>query len=118
MTNFIAEFSYTNTAEVAETVDGAEAAKVVEERDKDDSAPIQEETQQWTLYVDGTSNENGYGVGMMLISLEGHKIHCALCFRFQASNNEVEYEALIAGVDGHLYLSFYQGYPAIQKCKH
>ena len=35
---------------------------------------------------------------MMLISLEGHKIHCALCFRFQASNNEAEYEALIVGL--------------------
>ena len=35
---------------------------------------------------------------MMLISPEGHKIHCAICFRFKASNNEAEYEALIAGL--------------------
>ena len=35
---------------------------------------------------------------MMLISPEGHKIHCALRFRFKASNNEVEYEALTAGL--------------------
>ena len=35
---------------------------------------------------------------MMLISPEGHKIHCALRFRFQASNNEAEYEALIVGL--------------------
>ena len=34
----------------------------------------------------------------MLISPKGHKIHCALCFGFQASNNKVEYEALIAGL--------------------
>ena len=33
---------------------------------------------------------------MMLISLEGHKIHCAIYFGFKASNNEAEYEALIA----------------------
>ena len=33
---------------------------------------------------------------MMLISLEGHKIHCVMRFGFQVSNNEVEYEALIA----------------------
>ena len=32
---------------------------------------------------------------MMLISLEGHKIHCALCFGFLELNNEIEYEALI-----------------------
>ena len=35
---------------------------------------------------------------MMLISPEGHKIHCAICFGFKASNNEAEYEALIAGL--------------------
>ena len=35
---------------------------------------------------------------MILISPEGHKIHCALRFGFPASNNEAEYEALIAGL--------------------
>ena len=35
---------------------------------------------------------------MMLINPEGHKIHFALHFGFSASNNEVEYEALIAGL--------------------
>ena len=35
---------------------------------------------------------------MMLISPEGHKIHCAICFGFKASNNEAEYEALIASL--------------------
>ena len=34
----------------------------------------------------------------MLISLEGHKIHCAIRFGFKASNNEAEYEALIVGL--------------------
>ena len=38
------------------------------------------------------------GVGMMLISLEGHKIHYSLHFGFQASNNKAKYEALIAGL--------------------
>ena len=33
---------------------------------------------------------------MMLNSPEGHKIHYALHFGFQASNNKTEYEALIA----------------------
>ena len=32
----------------------------------------------------------------MLISPKGHKINCTLHFRFSASNNDVEYEALIA----------------------
>ena len=33
-----------------------------------------------------------------MLILEGHKMHCALCFKFQASNNKAEYEALIAGL--------------------
>ena len=35
---------------------------------------------------------------MMLSSPEGHKIHCAIRCEFKASNNEVEYEALIASL--------------------
>ena len=48
--------------------------------------------------MDGTFNENGAGAGMMLISPKGHKIYCALCFGFQASNNEANYEVFIAGL--------------------
>ena len=35
---------------------------------------------------------------MMLISPKRHKIHCAIHFGFKASNNDAEYEALIAGL--------------------
>ena len=34
----------------------------------------------------------------MLISPEGHKIHCALRFGFKVSNNKAQYEALIVGL--------------------
>ena len=44
LSDFIAEFTYASTAEVAGIENGAEAAKVVEARDKEDSAPTQEET--------------------------------------------------------------------------
>ena len=33
---------------------------------------------------------------MMMISPEEHKIHYALCFGFQASNNKEKYDALLA----------------------
>ncbi|XP_052207976.1 uncharacterized protein LOC127811830 [Diospyros lotus] len=52
----------------------------------------------WELYVDGSSNDQGAGAGVMLISPEGHRILCALRFGFRATNNEVEYEALLAGL--------------------
>ena len=46
--------------------------------------------------MDDTSNDTGSDI--MLISPKGHKIHCALRFRFKASNNEAEYKALIEGL--------------------
>ena len=48
--------------------------------------------------MDGASNDTGSRAGMMLISPEGHKIHCAIRFGFKALNNEVKYEALIAAL--------------------
>ena len=75
-----------------------EAAKVVRVREKEDSVPTEENVEQWTLYVDNASNDTGSRADMMLIGLEGHKIHYAVRFGFKASNNEAEYEALIAGL--------------------
>ena len=52
----------------------------------------------WELYVDGSSSEHGSGVGVLLISPKGHKIPYALRFGFKITNNEAEYEALLAGL--------------------
>ena len=49
--------------------------------------------------MDGSSNEGGLGAGLILVSPKGHRMHCALRFKFKASNNEAEYEALIAGLN-------------------
>ena len=48
--------------------------------------------------MDGSSNDGGLGANLILISPEGHQMHCALRFGFRTSNNEAEYEALIAGL--------------------
>ena len=53
----------------------------------------------WKLSVDGASNAQGSGAGLILTSSEGIDIEYALRFGFQASNNEVEYEAVIAGLN-------------------
>ncbi|KAK3025470.1 hypothetical protein RJ639_040208 [Escallonia herrerae] len=58
---------------------------------------ISEVTDPWNLYVDGSSAVGSSGAGIILISLEGFTIEYALRFGFQASNNEAEYEALLAG---------------------
>ena len=56
------------------------------------------EPPKWKLYLDGSSNENGSGAGLMLISPENHRISSALRFTFKASNNEAENEDLLAGL--------------------
>ena len=53
----------------------------------------------WKLSVDRASNAQGSGAGLILTSSEGIDIEYALRFGFQASNNEAEYEAVIAGLN-------------------
>src|SRR5215469_10159226 len=52
----------------------------------------------WTIYVDGSSNTKGSGAEVILEGPDGVSIEHALHFGFTASNNQAEYEALIAGL--------------------
>ncbi|GJU21267.1 reverse transcriptase domain-containing protein [Tanacetum coccineum] len=52
----------------------------------------------WTLFTEGSSCIDGSGVGLILTILKGTEFTYALRFQFTASNNEAEYEALIAGL--------------------
>nr|GEY19841.1 reverse transcriptase domain-containing protein [Tanacetum cinerariifolium] len=52
----------------------------------------------WTLFTDGLSCVDGSGAGLILINPEGVEFTYALRFHFAASNNEAEYEALVAGL--------------------
>ncbi|XP_027910365.1 uncharacterized protein LOC114169424 [Vigna unguiculata] len=52
----------------------------------------------WILSVDGASNLRGSGASIVLEGLEGVLIEQSLRFAFKASNNQAEYEALIAGM--------------------
>jgi len=51
---------------------------------------------QWVLSVDGSSNQQGSEVGVILEGPNGLSIEQALRFAFKANNNQAEYEALIA----------------------
>jgi len=53
---------------------------------------------KWVLSVDGSSNQQGNGAGVIFEGLDGLLIEQALRFAFKASNNQTEYEALIAGM--------------------
>nr|GEV27364.1 reverse transcriptase domain-containing protein [Tanacetum cinerariifolium] len=59
-------------------------------------ATTQEEP--WTLFTDGSSCVDGSGAGLILTNPEGVEFTYALRFQFAASNNEAEYEALVAGL--------------------
>ena len=50
---------------------------------------------RWKVYVDGTANQRGSGVGLVLISPEKTVIKKSLRLGFSATNNEVEYEVLL-----------------------
>ena len=66
---------------------------LVEPTQSEDDLPI------WKILVDGASNAQGSGVGLILTSPEGIDVEYALRFGFHASNNEAEYEAVIAGLN-------------------
>ena len=75
-----------SSAEVEHPFDSAEA----------ESEVIPENT--WTLHMDGASNEQGSRAGLILRSPEKVVAEYALRFSFKTSNNQAEYEALIAGL--------------------
>ena len=57
------------------------------------------EVHQWSIHTSESSNKQGGGAGVILQSSEGDRIECMICLDFPTTNNEVEYEALIVGLD-------------------
>ncbi|KAK0586692.1 hypothetical protein LWI29_010873 [Acer saccharum] len=78
--DFVAEF----------TEPSIEVARMMVERNK--------KVFKWQLRVDGSSNTHGSRAGVVVSTPEGDSVECALRFDFKATNNQVEYEALIAGL--------------------
>ncbi|KAJ9556882.1 hypothetical protein OSB04_011496 [Centaurea solstitialis] len=58
-----------------------------------------QDNQPWLLCVDGSSNIRGAGLGVALKSSQGGNMVYSVRCEFKPTNNEVEYEALIAGLD-------------------
>ena len=53
----------------------------------------------WSIYTDGSSNQHAGGAGVVIQTLEGDKIECMIRLDFLTTNNEAEYEALVARLD-------------------
>ncbi|XP_059635696.1 uncharacterized protein LOC132277870 [Cornus florida] len=52
----------------------------------------------WKLFVDGSSNQMGAGIGIKLQTPEGTTLSQVIRLEFNTTNNEAEYEALLAGL--------------------
>ncbi|GKC39657.1 reverse transcriptase domain-containing protein [Tanacetum coccineum] len=75
----------------------------ITERPDGEDSPVETSADEvipepWTLFTDGSSCLEGSGAGLILTSPKGEEFTYALRFEFDASNNEEEYEALIAGL--------------------
>lgn len=52
----------------------------------------------WKLYVDGAKNQQGFGVGVLIVSLDRITNEKSLRLGFSTRNNEAKYEALLVGI--------------------
>nr|GEV36086.1 reverse transcriptase domain-containing protein [Tanacetum cinerariifolium] len=78
----------------------AETPSKEEERAKDKEAKRKnlEPKKAWKLFTDGASSSNGSEAGLIQVIPEGKEYTYTLRFEFKTTNNEAEYEALLAGV--------------------
>ena len=67
---------------------------VVEFTTKEDEG---EGAASWMIWTDGSFNQRARGIRVVLQSLEGDLIDCAICLQFP-TNNKVEYEAVLTGL--------------------
>ncbi|GJT61394.1 reverse transcriptase domain-containing protein [Tanacetum coccineum] len=85
------------------SVKGQILADFIVERPKDDppDTPIEDKEElpdPWILFTDESSCIDGSGAGLIITNPEGVEFTYALRFRFDKTNNEEEYEALIASL--------------------
>ncbi|KAJ9544403.1 LOW QUALITY PROTEIN: hypothetical protein OSB04_024110 [Centaurea solstitialis] len=78
----------------------AEFSPGIEEPSYDEISNVMiHDNEPWTMHVDGASNARGSGLGVVLKSSHGGNMVYSIRCEFKTTNNEAEYEALIAGLD-------------------
>ncbi|KAI5336927.1 hypothetical protein L3X38_016196 [Prunus dulcis] len=88
---------------VAEFTPSAEKEKLVNQKKESSkadgtSAEPSQPGDMWQLRVDGASNQKGAGAGVVITTPDGTLLEQAITLGFPTSNNEAEYEALLAGL--------------------
>ena len=76
---------------------GQVLADFIAEIPQSDTCP--DETGWWALNIDGASRQTEEGIGLQLTSPTGERIEHEIWLGFSATNNESEYEAMIAGLE-------------------
>ncbi|XP_021760184.1 uncharacterized protein LOC110725012 [Chenopodium quinoa] len=84
------------TFEPRKAIKGQSFTDFLAEMTRPNLQPARDQT--WKVFFDGSATATGCGAGVIFQSPEGNKFEYALRFQYQASNNEVEYEALLAGL--------------------
>jgi hypothetical protein len=61
--------------------------------------PVEEnKEEEWTIFVDGSSNSKGSGAGVIVENIEGIVGEVSLSLSFPVTNNTAEYEAFLASL--------------------
>ena len=72
--------------------------RIQECEEEQNPTPPPSSSETWALYTDKASNEDGAGAGLRLVSPDGQELTYAIRLDFKSTNNEAEYEALLAGL--------------------
>ena len=91
LADFVAEFAPGPSNAADEPDDVPKAAETP-------ALPVSLNSDKWHLHVDHASNHKGSGAGVVLVTPDGSLLEQAITLGFKASNNEAEYEALLAGL--------------------
>ncbi|CAL8993023.1 unnamed protein product, partial [Prunus brigantina] len=84
--------------------------------EEDDISPTDSNlpNDMWQLHVDRLSNHRGAGACVVIITPDGTLLEQAITLGFSASNNEAEYEALLARLHLPKELSIKSSWPFMQ----
>ncbi|XP_035843886.1 uncharacterized protein Mb2253c-like [Helianthus annuus] len=83
---------------LADFVAEVPANRIQECEQEQNPTPPPSSSDIWALYTDGASNEDSAGEGLRLVSPDGQELTYAIRRDFKSTNNEAEYEALLAGL--------------------
>jgi len=59
---------------------------------------MEDNTEEWIVFVDGSSNSKGSGAGIIIENNKGIVVEISLGLSFPVTNNTAEYEAFLVGL--------------------